>query len=363
MHALQLNIQKHKLPVADDPRFNLVIAGATGRVGSALCRQVEALGTRAPRVVGVANSRRTLLSARGVGAAALLTGGEPTNWQAALPRLASEPHGRLIFVDCTASAEVAALYPAILERGIGVATANKIASSSSLREWRGIRSLAERRGVPLLHETTVGAALPLLRTVRDLVSTGDEILELHAVLSGTLSFVLGRLHEGALFSEAVADAIDRGFTEPDPAIDLGGLDVARKLVILLREGGIDAELSDVAIEPLVPSEIHFTNRDEFVARVSAFDGEWCRRVRAAEGEGRRLVFTASANGRPRTGLVAVPEDHVLANLRPGENALVLKTRRYDTVPLTIAGPGAGPEITAGGLLGEILSCRGVSQAR
>lgn len=356
MHAVhQLNIRKSEITYSDD-RPSLVIAGATGRVGSALCRQIASLGERAPHVVGVANSRRTILSPRGVNAGALVSAGEATEWASAIMRLGRESLRRVMFVDCTASAEVAALYPAILERGFGIVTANKIASSSPLGEWKRVREVAERRGVALLHETTVGAGLPLLRTLRDLVATGDEVLDLQAVLSGTLSFVLGRLHEGALFSEAVAEAIDRGYTEPDPTIDLGGVDVARKLVILLREGAIDVELSDIALEPLVPESIRYDGRDSFVAAVREFDAGWRQRVADAGASRQRLVFTASfADGIPRAALRSVPDDHVLATLRPGENALVLRTRRYDVVPLTIAGPGAGPEVTAAGLLAEILA--------
>lgn len=356
MHALQLNIRKQEAPLTGERRLSVFIAGATGRVGSALCRQVAALGVEGPNVVGVANSRRTLLSPRGVNAEELACAGERTEWISALMRLDATRLRYLMFVDCTASAEVASLYPTLLERGLGIATANKIASSSPIAQWRRLRAIASSRGLPLLHETTVGAALPLLRSVRDLVATGDEVIELQAVLSGSLSFILGRLHEGVSFSDAVADAIDCGFTEPDPTIDLGGVDVARKLVILLREAGIDADLGDIALEPLVPPRIRFDDRDSFVRQVRPFDGEWRPRVDWARGEGRRLVFTASfANGIPRVGLSELAVGDVLANLRPGENALVLRTRRYDSVPLTIAGPGAGPEVTAAGLLAEILS--------
>lgn len=356
MHALQqLNIRKPAAAFTDE-RPSLVIAGATGRVGSALCRQITALGPRAPRVIGVANSRRTILSPRGVSAESLACAGHATEWSSALMRLGERDMRRVIFVDCTASADVAALYPSILERGFGIATANKIASSSPLPQWKKIRATAERRGVPLLHETTVGAALPLLRTIRDLIATGDEILELQAVLSGTLSFVLGRLQNGASFSGAVSDAIDRGYTEPDPMIDLGGVDVARKLVILLREGGVDVDLSDLALEPLVPPGVRHADHDSFLNAVRELDAGWRDRAADAATRGERLVFAATfADGVPRAGLRSVPNYHVLANLRPGENALVLRTKRYDSVPLTIAGPGAGPEVTAGGLLAEILA--------
>lgn len=300
----------------------LVIAGATGNVGSALVRQLRALDPDGLRVRILANSRLTNDSRA--------CGEHETDWPATLQTIDAGS----LFVDVTASADVAAYYERLLESGIGIVTANKLAGAGDGDRWRKLRRIARRRGLPLRYETTVGAALPVLRTARELHATGDRVIALDAVLSGTLSYILARVHEGAAFDDAVAEAKAKGLTEPDPAIDLSGRDVAAKLVILLRELGVDIELRDVEIEPL---ESHHARR------------------------GRRLAYVASYRGGAATARVReVGDDDPLARLRAGENIVVFRTTRYDAVPLTIAGPGAGPEVTAAGVLAEILDAARVS---
>ena len=306
----------------------LVIAGATGKVGSALVRQVRALDRDDVKIRILANSRHTNDS-RACGSVA-------TDWESTLRALRKES-GRFVFVDATASADVAALYDELLAGGIGVVTANKLAGSGDAGRWSSLRRLADRRGVPLRYETTAGAALPTIKTARELFATGDRLRALEAVLSGTLSYILGRLQEGVAFSEAVAEARARGFTEPDPNADLSGRDVAAKLVILLRELGVATSINDVEVESLAGTT------DEF----------WTARVAAAAGK--RLVYAASyRDGVATAGVRLLDGDDPLARLRPGENIVIFQTDRYDAVPLTIAGPGAGPEVTAAGLLAEIL---------
>ena len=262
-----------------------------------------------------------------------------------MPRAGPRDGTPLLFIDCTPSDEVAALYGHLLERGIGVVTANKIAGAGPAARWDAVRSLASRRGLPLRYETTVGAALPILETARSLAATGDRLIAVDAVLSGTLSFVLGRLHDGVPFSAAVREAVARGFSEPDPLLDLSGEDVARKLVILLREFGIAVERRDIRLEPLATTE----------AGISAHDDQWRERVLRAERTGTRLVYSASfSGGIAHAGVREIPVDLPLARLRPGENIVVFTTTRYRAVPLTVMGPGAGAEVTAAGVLAEIL---------
>lgn len=320
--------QRRGTEIGGRPPRELVIAGATGKVGSALVRQLRALEPNGVRIRILANST-SMNDARACSAVA-------TNWPATLPTL--DPSS--IFVDCTASSEVASLYDELLERGVGVVTANKLAGSGDAERWRRLRRIAARRNLPLRYETTVGAALPVLRTARELAATGDRLLSLDAVLSGTLSYILGRLHQGIAFSAAVAEARDKGLTEPDPANDLSGLDVGAKLVILLRELGI---------EP----------RDVDVEGLSGDDAYWRARTSAAMARGKRLVYVASWRDGSATARVReIDESEPLAHLRAGENVVVFRTARYDSVPLTVSGPGAGPEVTASGLLAEILEVAG-----
>ncbi|HYM60983.1 MAG TPA: aspartate kinase, partial [Thermoanaerobaculia bacterium] len=346
----------HDALVLQRRAIHLVIAGATGRVGSALVRQIESLpGQHIDlRVVVAANRRVTRLT---------LPGGKrdtpaevSTEWAKTLDLLRHAKLARTLFIDCTASAEVAALYPDLLREGIGIVTPNKIAGAGPLAEWRDLRKLAREGGAVWRYETTVGAALPLLRTIGDLIASGDRLLEVQGVLSGTLSFILASLHDGHSLSASVAEAYARGLTEPDPTIDLGGVDVGRKLLILLREAGVELEPDAIESEPLVPSSITFDGGiDALVEQLRPFDCKWHDRVESSESRAERLVFAATFDGvRARAGIVSVGKGSPLARVRAGENVVVIRTSRYDTVPLTIAGPGAGPEVTAAGVLAEII---------
>jgi len=312
---------------------DLVIAGATGNVGSALVRQIRELQPRGVRLRILANSRSTSDS-HACGAA-------ETDWPSTLRTIDAGS----LFVDCTASDDVAGLYDALLERGVGVVTANKLAGSGDASRWRSLRRTAERRALPLRYETTVGAALPVLRTARELAATGDRLLALDAVLSGTISFILARLHEHVPFSAAVAEAQAKGFTEPDPLVDLSGRDVAAKLVILLRELNVAIDYAQVRIEPLAANE----------EEIASEDALWRARAEHAAARGKRLAFVASYRDGLATARVReVDANDPLARLRAGENTVIFRTQRYDAVPLTVSGPGAGPEVTAAGILAEVL---------
>jgi len=347
---------------------DVAVIGATGRVGrrvlgllAAQAGACRAAGVK-PRVVAVANSRSSLLARDGIAAAdaaALLQGAGPTTPDAALLaeallRLGSQP---LVVIDCTASSAVAAQYPRWLSAGIDVVTPNKIASSADRALAHALAAAQAASGARVWDSTTVGAQLPLLATLRDLHRAGDRVERFEAVLSGTLSYVLGSIRGGAALSAAAREAVQTGYAEPNPACDLSGEDAARKLVILLRALGHDLELRDVDVVPLVDAALL---REENAARLlgglEAADEAWRARAALAEVRRERWVYRASfEDGRARVGPERVADTHAFARLAPCENALILHSALYSAAPLTIAGPGAGIELTAAGVFGDLLA--------
>jgi bifunctional aspartokinase / homoserine dehydrogenase 1 len=347
---------------------DVALIGATGRVGR---RVLDLIATRQdacrcagirPRLVAVANSRRTLIARDGIApdvAVALLQASEPPQPGAvalaeALVHLASHP---LIIIDCTASADIAAHYPRWLAAGIDVVTPNKIASSADRPLAHALAAAQAASGTRLWDSTTVGAQLPLLATLRDLHRAGDRIERFEAVLSGTLSFVLGSVKRGAALSAAVREAVQTGYAEPNPACDLSGEDAARKLVILLRALGHDLQLRDVDCVALVDAGLL---REDDPARLltglEAADEGWRARAALAEARHERWVYRASfENGRARVAPERVAESHAFARLAPCENALILHSAFYHAAPLTIAGPGAGIELTAAGVFADLVA--------
>lgn len=264
--------------------------------------------------------------------------------------------GPKLFVDCSASAEIAAHYGELLENGIGIVTPNKLGLSGSQHGYRELQARAELLRLPFRYETTVGAALPLLGALADLRASGDRVLRIEAVLSGTLSFLFQRLNHGTPFSIAVSEARDEGYTEPHPAEDLKAQDSARKLLILMREAGIAWEPEDVKVKSLLPPELaDEADPERFLTRLAAHDQDWGLRVETARKQGLRLACLAQFDGREaRVGLAQVPAADPFARLSAGENLVRVWTQRYQPVPLTIAGPGAGTEVTAAGLLTELI---------
>jgi bifunctional aspartokinase / homoserine dehydrogenase 1 len=261
------------------------------------------------------------------------------------------PHAMII--DCTASAEVAGHYADWLGAGIHIVTPNKQAGSAPLAQYRAIRAAA--RGSHWRYEATVGAGLPVISTLRDLLDTGDELLAIEGIFSGTLSYLFNAFDGSRPFSALVLDARARGFTEPDPRDDLSGMDVARKLVILARECGREIELGDVDLVGLVPPALAAVSREEFLARLPELDAGFAARIAAARENGHLLRFIArfDADGA-RVGLVEVPAEHAFAHLKPTDNVVQFTTARYRDNPLVVQGPGAGPEVTAAGVFADLL---------
>ncbi len=314
---------------AFDPDREVVrvaIAGATGGVGRALVKMIEEgadrLHERADlrfRLVAFASSSRMVFDPKGLtsGVLAHLEEGEPTDLAALAGRLAEMPQRRVVFVDCTAAEAAADQYALLLREGIAVVTPNKRANTREMGFYRELQALGTE--TPFLYETTVGAALPVLDTLRDLVRSGDRVRRIEGVLSGTLAFVFAEMRAGVPFSEAVREARRRGYTEPDPRDDLEGRDVARKLLTLAREAGFSAELDQVEVASLVPAHLHEVPLAEFLARLDEGDALWADRL-AALAPGHRLAYVGRVEpdadtgsvrlsvGRPRRGRRAAPLD-------------------------------------------------------
>lgn len=264
------------------------------------------------------------------------------------------PHA--VLIDCTASEAVARRYADWLARGIHVVTPNKKASSLELAYTRSLQAARRAGGTHYLYETTVGAGLPVIQTLRDLRQTGDEVREIEGILSGSLAYLFNR-HDGSRpFSAILAEARELGYTEPDPRDDLAGTDFARKLIILGRELGLALELADVAVESLVPRGLEHVPLAEFLRRLPEHDAAMQARLAAARARGKvlRYVGRLGADGSARVGLVELEPGHPCANIRLTDNLVRFSTRRYHANPLVVQGPGAGPEVTAGGVFAELL---------
>ena len=248
------------------------------------------------------------------------------------------------------------LYQSLLDHNISVVAANKIAASGSYDLYRKLKSTALRRGVKYLFETNVGAGLPIIGTINDLVSSGDRILRIEAVLSGTLNFIFNALSPEVPFSDAVRLAKELGYSEPDPRIDLKGQDVIRKLVILTREAGYMVEQEEVEKNLFIPEEFFNGSPEDFWKRLPELDSEFERQRRELDAEGKRWRFVARMeSGRMSVGLEAVDSTHPFYNLEGSNNIVLLTTERYREFPMQIQGYGAGAEVTAAGVFANIMS--------
>ncbi len=312
------------------------------------------------RVRGILDSKRMLLSNGSVNLA---------NWrddfeQKAVPadiskfvehvRVEYLPH--TLIIDCTANENVGRRYAEWLARGVHVVTPNKKANSSEFSYYRSLHEARRSSGAHYLYETTVGAGLPVIQTLRDLRDTGDDIVSIEGIFSGTLAYLFNVYDGRTAFSDIVQDAKQRGYTEPDPRDDLSGMDVARKLIILGREMGLELELSDVKVESLVPAGLDKGTIDEFLSRLSSHDSQMRGRLDSARHRGKvlRYVGRLTSDGKATVGLVELDTKHAFANMALTDNIVRFETRRYCDNPLIVQGPGAGPEVTAGGVFADVL---------
>lgn len=335
-----------------------------GNVGAALLDQLQAAQ---PKLLGKANidlRLRAVAFRRGMHLAPRAVTGD---WRAALEAsvpadldtftahllAAHLPHA--VVIDCSGSSEVADRYPAWLAAGIHVVTPNKQAGSGALARYQSIRAAAAASGARFRYEATVGAGLPVITTLRDLVDTGDEVVSIEGIFSGTLAWLFNRFDGSQPFSSLVSEARAMGYTEPDPRDDLSGIDVARKLVILAREAGHALSLDEVQVESLVPASLRDGSVDDFMQRLADNDEVLAQRLREADQRGTVLRYVAALTPQGASvGLVEVPAGHAFANLRLTDNVVQFRTRRYCDNPLVVQGPGAGPEVTAAGVFADLL---------
>ena len=337
-----------------------------GNVGATLIEQLRAAQ---PQLLGKANvdlrlraiasSRRMLLDDRSIGGdwrERFTASPQPVDLERFTQHLLAAHMPHAVIVDCSASPEVADSYADWLAAGIHVVTPNKQAGAGPLARYHAIRESAATSGARFRYEATVGAGLPVISTLRDLVDTGDSVVSVEGIFSGTLAWLFNRFDGSVPFSQLVAEARGLGYTEPDPRDDLSGTDVARKLVILGREAGRELALDDVQVESLVPASLREASVEDFMARLGEVDAAFSERLAKARAAGNVLRYVArlDAEGKASVGLVEVPLAHAFANLRLTDNIVQFSTRRYCDNPLIVQGPGAGPEVTAAGVFADVL---------
>ena len=261
-----------------------------------------------------------------------------------------------VFVDCTASAEVAGLYKDFLNHNINVVAANKIAASSDFSNYKELKEIAQKRGVKFLFETNVGAGLPIIRTINDLRNSGDKILRIEAVLSGTLNFIFNTISHDIPFSKTVEMAKVEGYSEPDPRVDLSGHDVIRKLVILVREAGYEINQEEVEANSLIPQEFFDGSIEDFWKELPSLDEGFESRRQILEKEDKVWRFVAKfVDGKASVALEEFNRDHPFYVLEGSNNIVMLTTERYKEYPMLIQGYGAGASVTAAGVFADIMS--------
>ena len=365
-----LNVIHDGFKLSEYQELNLIVCGV-GTVGGQLLEQItlqqERLKSRRNlkiNVVGIARSTNGVFDRGGIDLSRwkeLLAEGMPLT----PARLREEVLGmnifNAVFVDCTASAEVAALYEDFFQHGISVVAANKIAASSDYQNYRNLKKTARSRGVKYLFETNAGAGLPIINTINSLRNSGDHIQKIEAVLSGTLNFIFNTLAADVPFSETVRLAKEKGFSEPDPRIDLSGKDVLRKLVILSREAGYEVNQEDVEAEPFIPQEFFDCTLEEFWKKLPTLDARFEQQRQELERQHKHWRFVAVMDeGKYSVSLKTFSDNHPFYTLEGSNNIVLLTTERYHDHPMLIQGYGAGAGVTAAGVFADIISIANVS---
>lgn len=360
-----LNVLHDSFFLSEYKVLNLFICG-TGTVGGNLIEQIrlqqqKLMESRRLKlnVVGIMSSRKAVFCRDGIRLdkyRELLDNSEDSNTGHIRDEVTGMNIFNSVFVDCTASADVAGLYQTFLEHNISVVAANKVAASNDYDSYVKLKETAMRRGVKYLFETNVGAGLPIIGTINDLRNSGDKILKIEAVLSGTLNFIFNELSADVSFSETVKRAKQQGYSEPDPRIDLSGKDVVRKLVILTREAGYKVEQDDVEKNLFIPQDMFDGTLEEFWQKLPSLDAGFEEKRKVLEANGQRWRFVAKMDhGATSVSLESVSRHHPFYGLEGSNNIVLLTTERYKEYPMLIQGYGAGAEVTAAGVFANIMS--------
>ena len=365
-----LNVLHDSFFLSEYKELNIFLCGI-GTVGAKLIEQIRSQQQTLMKesrlklnVVGIASSRNAIFDRDGIDLdnyMEKLKASEPSNSKKLLENIIGMNIFNAVFVDCTASSDVASLYQSLLEKNVSVVAANKVAASGNYDDYMKLKRTALSRGVKYRFETNVGAGLPIIGTINDLKNSGDKILKIEAVLSGTLNYIFNALSADTPFSETVKQAKELGYAEPDPRIDLSGKDVIRKLVILTREAGHKIEQEDVEKNLFVPDEYFSGSVEDFWAKLPALDAEFEAKRKVLEAEGCRWRFVARMEAledgkvKASVGLTTVPSNHSFYELEGSNNIVTLTTARYKEYPMLIQGYGAGASVTAAGVFANIMS--------
>ncbi len=361
-----LNALHESFFLSDYKTLHLFIVGV-GLIGGTLLRQIDQQNAYLRerrgmelKVVGLANSKKMVFNADGI---------DLTNWKQALQesslpidlavylgRMRDLNLSNSIFVDNTADSKVASFYETILDESISISTPNKIATSSGYLQYQRLKNIADKRGVQFRYETNVGAGLPVISTLRDLIDSGDRITKIEGVLSGSLSYIFNNLDGSRPFHEIVREAKKKGFTEPDPRVDLSGKDVARKILILARETGVALDADGIGIESFLPEgAMEASGVEDFFSVLQANSDHFEQMRQKAESAGKVLRMIATLDGEEASvGVQAVGPENPFYTLSGSDNMIVFTTDRYSVRPLVVRGPGAGAEVTAAGVFAEII---------
>ncbi len=343
----------------------LFVAG-TGLVGTSLLKQLQKqystlLTEHSLKVnlMGVANSRRMYLDKKGISLAnyreILKNSGEKCDISGFIQQMTRMNFRNSVFIDCTADDKVAGTYGEILTKYVSIVAANKIACSSEYKYYQKLRSIASERGVRFMYETTVGAGLPIIKTINDLILSGDKILKIEAVLSGTMNFIFNELSPETPLSSAIRKAREKGYSEPDPRVDLSGTDVVRKILILAREAGYPIEKKDVEVHKFLPDDCFKGDLNYFFQKVRELDAEFEEKRKELAKQNKKWRFFATLDqGKARVELLTISADHPSFNLEGSNNIILFTTNRYRELPMVIKGYGAGAEVTAAGVFADLM---------
>ena len=365
-----LNVIHDSFFLSEYQVLNLFICGV-GTVGGSLVEQISCQQQKLMmenglklHVVGIIDAAKAMFSREGFDLSnfrqELLEKGKDSSLQTIRDEIIGMNIFNSVFVDCTASADIASLYKDFLQHNISVVAANKIAASSAYENYRELKTIARQRGVKYLFETNVGAGLPIINTINDLIHSGDKILKIEAVLSGTLNYIFNKISADIPFSRTIKMAQEERYSEPDPRIDLSGKDVIRKLVILAREAGYRLEQEDVEKNLFVPNDFFEGSLEDFWKRVPSLDADFEARRQVLEKENKHWRFVAKLeNGKASVGLQEVGANHPFYGLEGSNNIILLTTERYKEYPMMIQGYGAGAGVTAAGVFADIMSIANV----